>query len=111
MIRGAGPLIVRGGLIFRRVTDDWLSLRPCFFWWAQMVRGAPTALTCFFVGLRADFVTTVRVSVALGVILAFGSRGPENPTLDRESPALDCRCRSFLFSFVFAHEFGSIPKK
>ena len=47
MIRRA--LIIRGALLFRRVTDDdWLSLTPLivtgalFFWWAQMVRGAST---------------------------------------------------------------------
>ena len=28
-----------------------------------MVRGAPTALTCFFVGFRTDFMTYVMVSV------------------------------------------------
>ena len=29
-----------------------------------MVRGAPTALNCFFVGFRTDFVTSVMVVVA-----------------------------------------------
>ena len=26
-------------------------------------------------------------------------------------PTFDCRCRSFLFLFVFARELGSLPKK
>ena len=44
--------MIRGALIFRRITDkDWLSLGrlivtgALFFWWTQMVGGAPTALT------------------------------------------------------------------
>ena len=56
---------------------------PVFFWRAQMVRGAPTALMCFFVGLRTDFVTSVMVSVAsAGVLARAGLRpaGPENPS-------------------------------
>ena len=46
-----------------------------------MVRGAPTALTCFFAGFRTDFVTSVRVSVVSAAVLAraFGTQGPENP--------------------------------
>ena len=49
---------------------------PVFFWRVQI------ALTCFFVGFRTDFVTSVRVSVASAGVLAlgaFGPRGPENP--------------------------------
>ena len=40
-----------------------------------MVRGAPTALTCFFVGFRTDFVTSVRVlAVSDGVLTLAGLR-------------------------------------
>ena len=62
---------------------SWLSLGPLivtgepgtlFFWWAQMVRGAPTALTCFVVNFPTDFVTSVRASVVSAGVLAFGSR-------------------------------------
>ena len=61
--------MLRGPLIFRRITDDDFGCHwtpdshrdPVFFWLAQMIRGAPTALTCFFVGFRTDFVTSVRV--------------------------------------------------
>ena len=38
-----------------------------------------TALTCFFIGFRADFVTSVRVSVASAGVLAPAGLGPENP--------------------------------
>ena len=40
------------------------------------------ALTCFFIGFRTDFVTSVRVSVASAGVLALVGRGPqgsENP--------------------------------
>ena len=53
-----GPLIVTGAL---------------FFWRTKMVRGAPTALTCLFVGFRTDFVTSVRVSRCFR--RSFGPRG------------------------------------
>ena len=46
------------------------SHRDQYFWRAQMVRGAPTALTCFFVGFRTYFVKSVRVSVASAGVLA-----------------------------------------
>ena len=43
-----------------------------------MVRGVPTALTCFFVGLRTKFVSSVRVSVAsAGVLALAGLGGPK----------------------------------
>ena len=78
-----GPLIFIGPLIFRRITDDdWLSLGPLivtgalFFWPAQMVRGAPTAPTCFFVGFRTYFVTSVRASVASAGVLVLAGRAP-----------------------------------
>ena len=35
-----------------------------------MVRGVPTALTCFFVDFRTDIVTSVRVSVVSAGVLA-----------------------------------------
>ena len=57
-----GPLIVTGAL---------------FCWRAQMVRGPPTALTCFFVGFRTDFVTSVRLSVAPAGVLARGGPKPQ----------------------------------
>ena len=47
-----------------------------FFWWAQVVRGAPTALACFFVVFRRDFVTSVRVSVASAGFLTLASLRP-----------------------------------
>ena len=63
-----------------------------FFWRAQMVRGAPTALTCFFVGFRTDFVTYVRVSVAsVGVLVLAGlspagARKPQGVTPSAPRP-------------------------
>ena len=70
-----GPLIFIGPLPVERAPDiqkDYLLMTTLslivtgalFFWRAQMVRGAPTALTCFFVGFRTDFVAYVRGSVA-----------------------------------------------
>ena len=47
-----------------------------FFWQAQMVRWAPTALTGFFDGFRTYFVTSVRVSVASAGVLALAGLGP-----------------------------------
>ena len=51
--------MVGGALIFRRVTDDDFgcpgapdSHKVPVFLAGQMVRGDPTALTCFFVGFR-----------------------------------------------------------
>ena len=79
------PLMLRGPLIFRRIIDDdWLSLGPLiitgtlffFFWRAQMVRGAPTAPTFFFVGFRTYFVTSLRVSVASVGVLVLANRTP-----------------------------------
>ena len=46
------------------------------FWRTQMIRGAPTALTYFFVGFRTDFVTSVRVSVASAGVLALAGLRP-----------------------------------
>ena len=43
-----------------------------------MVRGTPTALTCFFVDFRTYFVTSVRVSVASAGVLAVPARA-RNP--------------------------------
>ena len=66
-----------------------------FFWRAQMVRGAPTALTCFFVGFRTDFVTSVRVSVAPAGVMtlaalrpAGGSKASGGGTLSAPPPLL-----------------------
>ena len=43
-----------------------------------MVRGVPTALTCFFVSLRTKFVSSVRVSAAsAGVLALAGLGGPK----------------------------------
>ena len=77
---------------------------PVFFWRAQMVRGAPTALTCVFVGFRTDFVTSVRVSVASAGVLALGdlrpagARKPQGGTLS--APWL-CHWRTpFLYRYV-----------
>ena len=47
-----------------------------FFWWAQMIRGAPTALTSFFIRFRTNFVTSVRVSVASAGVLAIAGLRP-----------------------------------
>ena len=67
-----------GPLIIRRITDDdWLSLAPgpdshrgpVFLAGPDGQRG-PTALTCFFVGFRKDFVTSVRVLVVSERVLA-----------------------------------------
>ena len=44
-----------------------------------MVRGAPNALTCFFVGFRTDFVTSVRVSVASAGVLVLAGGAPKTP--------------------------------
>ena len=49
------------------------------FWRTQMVRGAPTALTCFFVGFRTDFVISVRVSVPSAGVLALSGLRPARP--------------------------------
>ena len=57
-----------------------------------MVRGDPTALTCFFVGFRTDFVTSVRVSVAFVGVLALaglrpaGARNPQGGTSSTPAP-------------------------
>ena len=57
-----GPLIFIGPLTVGRASDN--SQRGPVFSRDQMVRGVPTALTCFVVGFRTDFMTYVRVSVA-----------------------------------------------
>ena len=58
------------------VTGATNSHRGPVFWWTQMGGGTPTALTCFFVGFRTDFVTSVRVSVASAGVLALAGLWP-----------------------------------
>ena len=48
-----------------------------FFWWAQMVRGAPTALTRFFCRFPHRFCDFCEVFGCFR--RRFGPRGPENP--------------------------------
>ena len=56
-----GPLIFIGPLTVGRASD---SQRGPVLSRDQMVRGVPTALTCFFVGFHTYFMIYVRVSVA-----------------------------------------------
>ena len=50
--------------------------RALFFWRVQMVRGAPTVLTCFLIAFRTDFVTSVRVLVASAGVLTLAGLWP-----------------------------------
>ena len=50
-----------------------------------MVRGVPTALTCFFVGLGTKFVSSVWVSVASAGVLALAGLGGPKTTRGRTS--------------------------
>ena len=56
-----GPLMFIGPLT---IGEPLIVRETLFFSRDQMVRGAPTALTCFFVGFHTYFMTYVRVSVA-----------------------------------------------
>ena len=63
------------------------SHRALVFWRAQMVTGAPTALMCFFVGFRTDFVTSVRVSVASAGVLALAGLRPAGARKPQGGPS------------------------
>ena len=106
MVRG--DLMIRGALIFRRVTnDDWLSLGPLlvtgvvFFLVGPDDQRGPDCSDVLFVGFRTDFVTSVRVSVASAGVLALeGLRpaGARKPQWGAPSPPP--WLRSWMASFV-----------
>ena len=98
------------------VTEAPDSHRDFFSGGFRWSEGAPTALTCFFVGFRADFVTSVRVSVAsAGVLTLAGLRParPENPKGTPSAPlgyvpAQPCWCSQLLHSEVWKIDTPSV---
>ena len=71
-------------------------------------------------GVRADKIVPTATSTRSHSHRDAGAGGGEGavgatcpPTCklwELRSPTLDCRCRSFIFLFVFARELGSLPK-
>ena len=68
--------------MFKRITDDDFgcpgapdSHRGIVFLAGPDGQRGPTALACFFVGFRTDFVTSVRVSVASAGVLTLAGLG------------------------------------
>ena len=102
IIRGTlavgGPLTLRGTLTVGRVPDSHRG--PVFLVGPDgELRGAPTTLTCFFVGFCTVFVTSLRVSVTFGGVLTLagfpGVRKSIGGTLSAPSWLRPCLCQAF----------------